>query len=279
MGDELRRFWNFLLDKGQRTLSPWLSLLILISGPFVAYDFAAAAQKNPAWRGLFDFLGSGALLAFFLTAGAVQALISLGLSRREPTMEEYKNKINNYEGQLSEVGNNIRNVFDGLLFNLAKKIDISPSDRLSIYIHDSENRVFIPCGRYSANAVLARQGRTYYPENEGCISKGWENGWHFDNNFPTTNGKRRQYESTNYGLDEWVVARMRMQSNLYAVLRLDNSMGEYLAVLVVESTSADRFEEADLREKLDGAKQDFARMVGVLRTHIPNPLRAQESGL
>lgn len=275
----MKRIWNFLLDKAQRTVSPWLSLLILISGPFVAYDFSAAAQRNPAWRGLFDFLGAGALLTLFLIAGAIQAIVSFGLSRRDPTMQEYKEKIIEYEGQLSEVGNNIRNVFDGLLFNLAKKIDISPVDRISIYIHDNENQVFIPCGRYSQNAVLARPGRTYYPENEGCISKGWENGWHFDNSFPITNGKRRQYESANYGLDEWVVARMRMQSNLYAVLRLDNSMGEYLAVLVVESTSADRFDEADLREKLDGAKQDFARMIGVLRAHIPNPLRAQESGL
>lgn len=277
----MARLWNGILDKAQRAISPWLSLFILICGAFVAYDFSSAANKNPAWRGLYDFLGGGGLLALFLIGGAAQALIAFGLSRREPTIAEYKEKLAGYESQLAEVGNNIKNVFDGLLFNLAKKITIDQADpaRISIYIHDKENQVFIPCGRYSPNPFFARPGRTYYPEDEGCISKGWQNGWHFDNSFPTTNGKRRIYELTNYSLSEYIAADIRMQSNLYAVLRLDNPMGEHLAVLVVESTSAGQFDEKKLREELEGVKQDFARMVAALREHIPNPLRAQESGL
>ncbi len=275
------RFWNMLLDKAQRVISPWLSLFVLICGVFVSYDFTSTANKYPTWRGLFDFLGGGWVLAFFLIAAFVQAFIMFALSKREPTIAEYREKIAGYEGQLAEVSNNIKNVFDGLLFNLAKKITVNTAEkfRLSIYVHDACNEVFVPCGRYSSDPVFARPGRTFYPEGEGCIAKGWQNSWHFDNNFPSTNGKRRSYELANYGLSDWVATGMRMQSNVYAALRIDNPMGQSLAVLVIEAIESKHFDEDVLKAELEGAKEDFARMVSVFKEHIPNPLRAQESGL
>ena len=63
------------------------------------------------------------------------------------------------------------------------KADFSSEERVTLYIHNGGN-LFIPFGRYSPNTKYAKSGRPTYPDNIGCISKGWENGWHFENNFP-----------------------------------------------------------------------------------------------
>ena len=150
--------------------------------------------------------------------------------------------------------------------------------RVSIYVHDAARRRFIPCGRYSPNPKYTKPGRTHYPDDEGCIGKGWERGWHFDNDFPLEKVARRRYDKDSYGLTRRVADSIKMQSRVYAVKRISHG-DEALAVVVVEAIDHDRFDQIQLQNALDEHNDNIASMVKRLRKYIPDPGGAEAVGL
>jgi hypothetical protein len=243
-GDIMAERWNKTLDFSAVYVQPVVSLIVLLSGSLMSFDYKGLRADYPKWPGLFDVLESNALFWTFIVSACVA-------------------------------------VFDGLLLNLSRKLDAprGAEFRISLYVHDSAHKRFIPCGRYSPNPTLSGRGRTSYPDNEGCISEGWKRGWHFDNGVPPAGNQRKTYNRQTYGLSEKTNASIRMQSCLYAVRRLDDALGSAVAVLVVEAIDGTQFEQDTLRDKLDGVADDFARMVHTLKGYIPNPAQAAESGL
>jgi hypothetical protein len=153
--------------------------------------------------------------------------------------------------------------------------------RLSLYIHDSDQRAFIPCGRYSTNPIFRAPGRTSYPENQGCIGQGWANGWHFDDKVPPANqaAARRVYNQKNYSVPDQVTDGIRMKSTQYASMRLNDALGASVAVLVVEAMMPDHFAEAHLRATIESTAVDYARVIHEMRGYLPTPAKAAESGL
>lgn len=273
----LRRFWNRLLDC--RWISPPLTAAILFSSVFVTYDFSQAQKAHPDWSGALGLIGP--LLFFTLVfCAAVELILSIGRSARERTMQSLQKSLDDASSQITEIGSSIRQLFDGMLYTFSKRVDLRQDDqvRISIYVHDQDRKRFIPCGRYSPNPNLTKPGRTHYPDNEGCIGKGWDHGWHFDNDFPTDKPGRRKYEKESYGLGRTVAESLKMQSRLYAVKRINHG-DEALAVIVVEALDHDRFEQVALQNALDEHNDNFASMVRTLRSYIPNPSSAGDSGL
>lgn len=72
---------------------------------------------------------------------------------------------------------------------------------------------------------------------------------------------------------------IRMKSTLYAVKRLDNLEGKAIALLVIEAINANHFTESELRDTVNGSINDYARVIHELRSYVPNPANAAESGL
>lgn len=190
---------------------------------------------------------------------------------------------NRYSRQSAEIGNAIIIICEGLLLNLADKIglDSNAQVRFSMYVHDNVENVFIPCGRYSRNPRLARPGRTSYPDDQGCIEKGWSNGWHFDNQVPKAEqaARRREYNQRHYNVPYQVTDNISMKSTLYAVKRLETIDGKAVAVLVVEAIDSSFFTEKCIRDSIEGSAGDYARIIHELKPYIPDPAIAKESGL
>ncbi len=172
-------------------------------------------------------------------------------------------------------------MFDGLLLNLSKKLDFKQGDqaRISIYVHEISEGRFIPCGRYAPNPELRKSGRTSFPDTQGCIAKGWQNGWHFDDSFPDTTSRHQNYCYSNYAIPKNTHDDLKMRSLVYAVMRLDDSSGYPLAVMVIESEKADQFDANQLQTDLEGVANDFSQMISTLRQHIPSPSDAADRGL
>lgn len=277
----LSNLWHWWWDFSARWLQPSLGFVALVSGTLISFDFADLRSRYPRWAGLFDVLDSGFFFWAFIISALSAFAIGLGLSRREKTMAELRASVRKQRSEVDEIGNNIINVFDGLLLNLGRKLGLQQGDqvRISLYVHDPEHRRFIPCGRYSPNPTLGGPGRTSYPDDQGCIFEGWKKGWHFDNTVPSSGVPRRTYNKNNYNIPDAVNATLRMASSLYAVKRLDNALGQAVAVLVVEATESNHFSSEQLQASLEGVADDFSRMVHTLRGYIPNPSKAAESGL
>lgn len=143
------------------------------------------------------------------------------------------------------------------------------------YIHNGDNS-FIPFGRYSLNPKYAKKGRPKYPDNQGCIAKGWENNWYFDNTFSNPDSNENEYlykNKTTYSMDKAIVKRLKMKSTLFAVLRLDVKSNP-IAVVVVESTNSNKYNENQIKKILEDQKDYLAEMISNLEAYIPKPSNA-----
>ena len=275
-----RRIWDSIGDWCTIWVQPGSSFVTLVSGAFLTFDFASWQKDNPDWAGPMAWVSWLIVPTFFISA-TLSLLASVVVRFREGTIAELRQKLQAQLGQIEEVGNVIVILFDGLLLNLANRLELAQGSqaRLSLYVHDSETRSFIRCGRYSRNPVYLSPGRTSYPDHQGCIAEGWRNGWHFDNSIPPNGALRRTYNYKQYRIPVEVTDSIRMKSTLYAVKRLDNLEGKAIAVLVVEAVNADHFSEDILHDTINGSISDYAKVIHELRAYVPNPARAAESGL
>ena len=277
------KWWSWFQDLSASLLQPIFGLLTLLSGTLLTFDFDALSEEHTQWSGPLGIVSILSTLPTFLGLAIVSLIVSLITSNREGTLRGMQALLLTHKSQIDEIGNVIIILFDGLLLNLANKLDIPQGAqvRLSLYVHDPVARAFIPCGRYSTNPLYRAPGRTTYPENEGCIGRGWATGWHFDNNVPPTTQwvARRNYNLKNYGVPEDVSDAVRMKSSLYAAKRLDDALGAAVAVLVVEAIDPNHFVESALRAIIESTVVDYARVIHEMRGYLPNPAKAAESGL
>ncbi len=262
-------------------LDPWASIVLVISSVLVTYDFTDMKEKYPNWIGLFNFMEAEAFLGVFIISVIISAFLSWVMKDLQKSQNAQKSEINENRDQIGEIGNNIKFLFDGLLLNLSKKLNFKQGDqsRISIYIHKEDSAQFIPCGRYSPNPEFRKPGRTSYPDTQGCIAKGWQNGWHFDNEFPGTETKHQNRCLAQYNVPKEVHKELIMMSQVYAVKRLDDPAGKALAVLVIESMKKDMFDANQLQADLNSITDDYSQMIATLRKHIPSPTDASERGL
>jgi hypothetical protein len=70
-----------------------------------------------------------------------------------------------------------------------------------------------------------------------------------------------------------------MPSRLYAVLGINGVSGNPVAVMVVESTDPNRWDEALLKAVMKEQEEYLAELVMRLKEYIPDPSGASEKGL
>jgi hypothetical protein len=182
--------------------------------------------------------------------------------------------------RLDFVSNNTRTLFYGHLYQISNKLGFNEvdkkTDRITLYIHDPKNNRFVPCGRVSPNPQYQKTGRTEYPDNEGCISEAWSNGWCYKN-FNRDN-KKRVAEHGEMNISENVSKNFNMPSLMYCAMRIEDGSGGQYAVLVVESTKKERFSEAVLKRELMLQNDYLCQLVQILKKHIPLPSNAASKG-
>jgi hypothetical protein len=217
---------------------------------------------------------------FFLTA-PIAFISTVYVSWRQPTIDELTTDRDAYKEKSEQFGETVLFLFDGILLNLSRRMDVVEAShaRLSIYLHIADQNCFIPCGRYSINPVLQKKGRTHIPDNQGCISKAWQNGWHFDNKFPNSQNDCHKYNARIYSIPEATCRSLKMTTRAIAAHRIVDSDNRSLGVIVLESTNNDGLDEANVQQVLQSEVVSLGKMVSDLRSHIPTPQDAGNRGL
>lgn len=231
---------------------------------------------------LYLFLKSASPIVFMVSI-VFSLISSFWLWKNKENFFDLKQKNESLIGKVDFIGENIRALFEGYLIRFGKKIDFSigkeNTERVTLYIYDSEKNVLVPCGRYSANMTYMKAGRSEYPVGQGCIGYGWDHGWLFDKAFPVDVAGRIGRHNQEYKVPRGVATKFNMPSRLYAVLRIKDGNGKPIALLVVESTDANRWEEALLKAEMKSQEEYIGTMVSVLNGYIPKPSRAESKGL
>ncbi|MEJ5087131.1 hypothetical protein [Brucella pseudogrignonensis] len=270
-----------LADKSSRWIRLVLSGVLFVTGPLLSIDFDKLAEEKVTWSGPLGYITNSTLLWVFIIAAALNAIIAIYYAYKEKTVASLTKDLTQTRDEMSEVGNTIQQLFNGMLYGLGQQLEIAQDDqiRITLYIHDRSTFSFIPCGRYSPNPRYQDPGRSSYPQNQGCIGKGWENGWHFDNAVPENGKPRKTHHAREYDMDAKVVEALAMKSCLYAAKRLHDAAEVPVAVIVVEALNSQRFEADNLRAILEDIDRDYGRIIRTLRSYIPTPSNAAASGL
>lgn len=266
---------KLFFNKHHIWIAPLFTVLTTLFAALFTYSLPSDfATLHPARFQFFNFFISNAIWFFFISGIILIGDMIFDQMNRK-TIEEYSKKIDENKIILDTISENIRELFNGFLYGLARNdtIKCTANERITLYIHNGGNS-FIPFGRYSENVQYTSSGRSHYPDNEGCIAEGWIKGWHFENKLPTSN-LNTYYKKCEekYKMPIETTKQLKMKSELFAVLRLTFDT-KHIGVLVIESTQKTKYNEKQIKEFLDGQKEYLSKMIHTLEAYIPKPSNA-----
>ncbi len=194
-----------------------------------------------------------------ITSSISLAIISIFDLQDRKTKKTREEQLQNEKKKNEVISDNIKNLFDGYLYQLSNTLGFGNkkeyTERITLYIHDGINK-FIPFGRFSQNPEFRKHGRPEYPDDQGCIAKSWQNGWCFDNDFSTEEDQLFTKHKDEYKIPKETSRKFKMKSRLYAAGRINTQdSGNPLAILLVESTEKDRYDEDEIKKKIEDQKQ------------------------
>lgn len=212
------------------------------------------------------------------------------LTSLQGNLDTSNEEINRLKGENDQLEESIANLIqdmeyicNGYLFSLAKGplgfYDSERSDeRITIYLHDNKG-YFYSIGRYSSNPDYSSKSREVYPSGQGNISKAWEKGWYFSNDYPDPLSEPVLYSErcSRDGISPEILERIRMKSRLYFGYRISKAHVP-LAVIIIESTQHDRYDYNQLRGILAEEGHYLCYLVDSLSKWMPNLNEARERG-
>lgn len=185
----------------------------------------------------------------------------------EEDRDKFKAESERYKALFERLAQNIEGALHGTLIRAGALLQFSSQpekiDRITLYYLDEE-RGFFALSRHSENPSFEKiRTDKQYPTDKGCIGKGWDNTWWFDNQFPCPEQEWENY--INRHRREYKIIRaeargIKMKSRLYAVHRVDVGIKK-LGVIVFESKNPSRFEENQIRESLSNLSKDVGPLL------------------
>lgn len=269
---------NTFVLKNMNWLNPLLVVLTMICAFTIGLDISEEYTKtNPIKAGLFQWIINHTYIVFYPAAILLAYVLIVDFKSRK-TIYELKTKLTEYEEISETISENIKDLFNGFLFTFsASTLGFKHTDRVTLYIHNGEDS-FVPFGRASPNPEFAKKGRATYPDHEGCISKGWQEEWHFYNSSynPVANEKDYLTEQKNiYSIDKATVRNIKMKSQQIAAYRIGDK-NKHIGIIVIESLNPNRFEEDELKTILQDQHDYLIQMITTLNRYIATPSKAHQ---
>jgi hypothetical protein len=198
---------------------------------------------------------------------------------RSKSLTKLENRITDLEEALNGVASDVQKVLDKQLFAIAQELKLETTERVTVYAYGG-SEFFTPLARYSPNAVYREKSRKIYQSDGGAIASAWADRWYFRNDYPDPrNPTAWVSRCVRDKLDEKVAQGIRMKAQLYAGHRVDSPNGDFLAVVILESTRRDRYTEDALRSFFEGRGNDLLRPhLEHFASSLPRATNAREEG-
>lgn len=275
------RFFDWIKEKVNSHfvwMNPMLIFLTTLSSAFLTYNIDKTYEKTHPINYALIIKLLNILPYLFGIFAFLLLIITIINSINTQTIKKLSSELDDAKNLLEGIASNIKDMFDGYLYHFAiKKLAFTADERITLYIHNGQGS-FIPFSRFSTNTKFSHPGRPSYLDNQGVIALGWESGWYFDNEF--TNANFVQRSKDNYNIPKDVSKRMKMKFNLIAVCRIElQDVSSPLGIIVVESLTASKYSEAQIKLFLEEQKEYLATIITKFQAHIPKPSIAEQMGL
>ncbi len=192
------------------------------------------------------------------------------------------------EDTLGSVQEQYTTLFAGLLSILANQVlGYGPTERVSVYRHDSNKSGFRMVSRYSDNPEFNKPSeRTFYPDDEGAIGAAWNEGRLVIAELPDAEKDLNNY--LKYSEQDWrikseVAQKFTMKSCCYAAFPLRHPHGSeygHIAVAVFESTEKNSLRIEKLKEEINGPEGErIAKFLVTMEAIEPRVDIASDEGV
>lgn len=258
---------------------------VAITSGLLTYDFTLFKSTHAAIAPYIAQYESCRLLVFVIVTSIATLLAVVDSAFIRPSVKtlsltnlHLRQMLAKEEEKNQVLADNIKQVLDGYLVNLAKKIGFGKcEERLTLMVHDRSNGSFVTVARYAPNPSYHGFGCRYiYPDNQGAIASGWQSSWHFDERDAST--EFVNYNNSKYGISKAILGKIRMRSSLYCAKRIE-FMDKPIALVLFETTRTDVFKEDSLKSTLDEEELFIGRFITQLFEYIPMPSDAKGRGL
>ena len=264
-----------------RLFSPLLGGVVAASGFAVTFDSSKLRKERPDLSWLIDIVDHHWVFWLFIACAILAFVVNLFLAFTSPSRFSMQSALIKQKTEIEAITDHVVFCLEGFIWEQAKRAGFSVSgvSRISLYVHEPAKSRFFCLVRKSYNTKLEKKGRTFFADHEGCIAKGWEQDWHFDNGFPEDDMDNAAYHKSEYGILKKTFNQLTMTSKLIAVKKVVDKNDRPIALIVVESTKSNAFVEADLKSALTIAATGCATLLMAWKDHLPTPSAAQDEGL
>ncbi|WP_166416951.1 hypothetical protein [Cochlodiniinecator piscidefendens] len=251
------------------------------SGFVVTFDFSKQRIEYPDLSWLIDIVEQHWVFWVFVACAISAFCVNLFLAVTSPSRLSLQSALNKQKAEIEAITDHVVFCVDGFIWEQAKRagVSVTGASRISLYVHEPAESRFFCLVRKSYNTKLEKKGRTFFADDEGCLAKAWEQDWHFDNGFPDDDKANAEYQKSEYGISKGTFSQLTMPSKLIAVKKVVDRNDRPIALIVVESTKSNEFDENDLQCALTIAATDCAHLLTVWKDHLPTPSAAQDEGL
>lgn len=261
----------FASDEGTR-------LLLISFGKDCSSEAIALFQQT--WV-LWFFIGYGVNALFLIVAkiwtNKKISVLEKEIVEKDEIIKKQKEKLTNYK----LLRQNIDLIFKEHLKSIAKSLDFSQNERISLYIIDEDK--FVRCARFSQNPKYNQPGRSSYPLNEGVIGEAWSKECEFFASFPDAQKNKEAYilkTNSKYKIPKDDVANFSMFPRLILGYRISNhDKSDHNAIIIVESTNKNFSGQNNILVVLERNRDCLYELIRNFRVYIPALARAEEEDM
>jgi len=208
--------------------SAYVFLLADIKGD----DDTSIVAFNQTWKDLNTYLVVIGLLLAFLGV-----FLSFKQKAKQKTNRELELELQKMSTSLKKAKDehyDLCNDYIKELFSVFFANSIG-NGRVSLYRHKESSFVLI--GRYSNNPQFSKRGQEVYPDDEGFMSLGWQQGTYECNNIPEWEGKLgtryREFMKQKSNVTDERLKKLTMRSRSFYIYRFNNSNAQKPHGLIV----------------------------------------------
>ncbi|CAN0323646.1 unnamed protein product [Phaeothamnion confervicola] len=166
-----------------------------------------------------------------IVVGVALGLMGIILSAIEKGKQKTLSALNGQLTETKEKLEKVRHEYYSLCSDNIKEIfhqffiESGGNGRISLYKHDGHS--FTLLGRASDNPVHRKRGQEIYPDTEGFIAKGWQDGTYTINSIPAWVGKSgtdyRRFMRQNCDITDERLKKLTMRSRSFYIYRFNNN--------------------------------------------------------
>jgi hypothetical protein len=232
----------------------------------------------------YGILAFAALTLFQIVLAVLNLRRAHRISLLERTIETERARADAAEQNSAAWVQDIYSLCDGYLYVMATRrgLGFTSSDRISLYSRDPTTESFLMLGRYSSNEEYRQIGRKFYPTDQGFIGRAWLHEECCVADFPSRSLDEAGFldECAKLGIGKDVAMRLRMPSRFFFGRKIRDLSGtRALGVVMIESTTARRFAQNDLREVFNGSDGfQLRNLMERIAPRVPNGRIATDAG-